>query len=530
MLYSVYRYSQDTLKECFVNALADRHEHIVENKQHLTCLTNYFDKIKTQTIIVEQEYVNRDFLEDYSSYYVRSYTEYRRNCHRLHFFKNQFSERDFDDLLRGDKVELSAESLQDNYQGYMVLKPLPTTIIGRTCLVTYPGEGKRHFPAIRKYAVSLYGINLEVESLAYQEQDSIVSACASSAIWSVFHGTGKMFQHRIPSPVEITKWATKYFPFSNRHFPNQGLTGEQMALAIREVGLEPYLYNVDDIDTLKATVYAYLKGRIPLVLGFSLFDVINGEAKPRGGHAVAICGFCTGGEVSNTYRSIEGLQLSASRIDKLYVHDDQIGPFAKMETDGVLKIENKDFPALKTTWPSGGEDFEFMLGIPQILIIPLYHKIRIPLEKVQSSTNSFNRLCLLINDLHEQQRLRPVLPRFEWDIHLITISDFKHSIFSNSQLAGEYKVSILTQRLPKYLWRAAAIIKGQPVFEFLMDATDIDQGTFFIGKIIYDPVFDTLLSTYLNLFDVSEEMDMTYVDMVKSFGNSSKKAPGAQGK
>jgi len=280
---------------------------------------------------------------------------------------------------------------------------------------------------------------------------------------------------------------------------------------------------VNEIDTLKFTVYAYLKGKIPLVLGFSLYDQINGKYISRGGHAVAICGFCEGGQLEDKYANIPGLQLQASRIDKFYVHDDQIGPFAKMETDGKILVDGGEYQTLKTTWPSQGNEIEHLLGVPEILIIPLYHKIRIPFEKVLASVNSFNRLYLTFNEWTIKVGSGPLLPLIEWDIHLVTISDFKQSIYLNKQLTGEYKRSILTQKLPKYLWRATAIVQNEPVFGFLMDATDIDQGTFFLMKIIFNTDFDTQIGQILQI-DISKEMNMTYADMVRSFQDITKDA------
>ena len=57
---------------------------------------------------------------------------------------------------------------------------------------------------------------LRVKSLSFQEQDHEVAACATSALWSIFHGTGKMFQHPILSPVEITKVAFEIMPLDTR--------------------------------------------------------------------------------------------------------------------------------------------------------------------------------------------------------------------------------------------------------------------------------------------------------------------------
>ncbi len=91
------------------------------------------------------------------------------------------------------------------------------------------------------------------------------------ALKTVFEqATAFLFQDHVPTPIEITKAAVRYFPFSNRNFPNKGLSEEQTAQAIRDVGLEPYLVTASDPDLIKATFYAYQKAGIPLIMGFGL--------------------------------------------------------------------------------------------------------------------------------------------------------------------------------------------------------------------------------------------------------------------
>ena len=181
---------------------------VVGAKLHTRYLETYFERVGAATIIVESEYIDRDFLEDFAGYYVRCFPEYERKCARLHFFTKPFSKNDVLQALDGSG--LLAGRLQTAFLGFIVVKPLPQTIIGRTCLTTYPEEQGRSFPITRTYEANLCGLNLTVKSLAYQEQDRVAAACATSALWSVFHGTGKLFHHHIPSPVEITQAANAF--------------------------------------------------------------------------------------------------------------------------------------------------------------------------------------------------------------------------------------------------------------------------------------------------------------------------------
>ena len=53
-------------------------------------MANSFDdilkKLDAVSFLVEFEYVDRDYLEDYSSYYVCCHHRYERFCIRVHFF------------------------------------------------------------------------------------------------------------------------------------------------------------------------------------------------------------------------------------------------------------------------------------------------------------------------------------------------------------------------------------------------------------------------------------------------------------
>src|SRR5205823_6150928 len=100
-----------------------------------------------------------------------------------------------------------------------------------------------------------------------QEQDAVAGACATSALWTILQGTGKTFQHSIPSPAEISNLAERHLPREARRAPSRGLTDDQALTVIRSVDLEPLQLNVRDRFTFQSSTYAYLRGNIPLYLG-----------------------------------------------------------------------------------------------------------------------------------------------------------------------------------------------------------------------------------------------------------------------
>lgn len=425
---------------------------VVKSKLHTSYFKEYFEALKAKTVVIENDYIDRDFIEDFSGYYVRCFHDYPRKCTRIHFFDNEFTAKDFSDLLiKGKTAALSEDKLQNAYLGFIVVKPLPKTIIGRTCLKTYPEEKRRHFPIVRNYTSSLFGINLSVETLAFQEQDRVAAACATSALWSVFQGTGKLFQHPIPSPVEITKQANMFSDHESRSLPSEGLTAAQMAHAVRSVSLEPIIQRVSDEYVLKGSIYAYLRGKIPLIMGADLYDASKKYASRLGKHALAAMGYSLGAKTTKPY---QGFLLRASRIDKIYVHDDQVGPFARMGFDDikVLLEDGVELGSLSTSWKGSDGKMGSVRAIPDFILVPAYHKIRIPFSVVHDEVFSFDTF---IENLRNS-KVVPLAGRLEWDIYLTTVNDLKKDLFDSKNLDGDYRKGVLLESMPRFMWRATA--------------------------------------------------------------------------
>ncbi|MCD4657606.1 MAG: hypothetical protein K8S87_08695 [Planctomycetes bacterium] len=518
--FDINNYSIDKLIK-IISKKSKITEKKVRRKLHTKYFEEYFKEVGARKIIIENDYIDRDYLEDYSGYYVRCFRPYLRKCTRLHFFNQYFSKNDFNKVLSAEDTQLTTERLNNSYLGFIVIKPLPETVIGRTCLKTYVKENAddnsvmRIFPSFRNYEVNLFGIELSLESLAFQEQDHVVAACATSALWTVFQGTGKLFQHRILSPLEITKIATN-LPFSkSRNFPSKGLSIEQMAQAIREVNLEPYFPPTKDEHILKSVIYAYLKANIPLVFGVELVDT-SSKPKPnaiKGKHAVAVTGFNLGFKKSAPYKK-SNFHLTASKIDKIYVHDDQVGPFARMIFDDYPLKNKKGNPLLSlyTSWKGKDNQIGSMRAIPIGLLMPLYHKIRIPLITIHEIILEFDSiisytLALLHSINNPKNQINSIQSDIEWDIFLSTVNDLKTELIKENEIKGESLRSILTQSLPRFVWRAIAYSEKQKIIEFIFDATDISQGDLIVQAIIYKEyylIFFKQIPSILEAFSPTE--------------------------
>ena len=490
--FKVLPYSAETLIQ-LLSELSSANPARVAAKTHIEYFREYFRMVDAKTLVVEPNYTDRDYLEDFAAFYVRCHAGYRSSCARIHFFSVAFDADQLVKVVEQADGLLRHEDLQREYIGFIVVKPLPATIIGRTCLKTYPSEGRRYFPVTRKYTANLLGMAFEVSTLAYQEQDTVLAACATSALWSVFQGTGKLFQHPIPSPYEITRGATEHALRPAREFPNKGLIPPQMVKAIRDVGLEPDVTAVNLDLTLKAAAYAYLRVGIPFLLlakqyDPAIHDSVTGGPKLRGGHAVAVTGYSLGGSAA-TALSPAGTLFRASRIDKLYVHDDQVGPFARMELDcpPLEFTKNEETvisvgPVMKSSFALHNQTMRTLYLVPDLLIFPVYHKIRISFVTVMAKAVQADSGVEKF-----RQRVPDILKnRLEWDIFLTTGHQFKEELREGKLINGDELLAVLERPLPKFVWRCIGLHNNSPALEILFDATDIEQADFRLAIFFYD--------------------------------------------
>lgn len=482
--FEVFPYTVSKLEEIYLDKTPIS-SYILNNKYHLkSYFPEYFNHVKPQTIVVENNYIDRDFLEDYAGFYVRCFKPPPRECTRLHFFSEKFDKDDFESLLSGANDTLRNKLTgPDAYLGFIVLKHLPETIIGRTCLRTYPPSQRRLFPATRDYDANLFGLQLKVQTLAFQEQDRVASACATSALWTVFNGTGMLFQHQLPSPFEITRTATEGMPIVERMVPNEGLNMIHIASAIRHVGLEPLLFSLTSNEFLKRTVRAYVDFGIPVMLLLVIGDEL---------HVVAITGY--------SIPEVDVDDFIADRIDKLYVHDDQIGPFARM-TFG--NIETVEIDGNKIKGPSFTSSWDEKVVATNI-IVPIYHKVRITHEHILWLISKFNAA------------IQAYQTGLIWDVRLTSVNKMKIEISQCKNISSEYRREILLEKMPRFLWRVTACSKNsRTLFDLLFDATDIEQGQFFTRAIEYDPDLMDTCRTLSN--EIDETVAVLFKGMIEWF-------------
>ncbi|NPE31752.1 hypothetical protein HNV12_28105 [Methanococcoides sp. SA1] len=404
-------------------------------------LARYLTALGAETVVVEDGYIDKDYLLDYSNFYCRSFSPHEKDTTRLHFFKDEFTEKDFLENFHCNDDFRTRLKGEGNYLGFVVVKPIASQInsnfIGRTLLKSYDhqvGTDKRGFLS-HEYEASLYGLNLTVKSLPYQMQDSIVAACATTAIWSSLNALNKSFGVPLQSPYEITNTSVG-FPGTDRNFPSAGLTTFQMKNYFNAIGIETEEINVEAKPTaLPAAIKAYLNYNLPIiaVLRFEERDSLN-QLKRKNYHAVVVSGYRINTD---------------NEIVELYIHDDGIGPYSR-----VLPMNgNAHFTSWKNEWIS---ERGYTHIYVEKLIVPLYPKIRLSFNKLFDLYTNFNK------SMSEQG--------FGMEFFLTDIKQYKRELLSKNI---DDKMEFLTSPCPKYIWVFRTIKDQKTIIDTLLDATSI---------------------------------------------------------
>ena len=488
--YGIFQYNTNNFS-AYISYQTDTSLSTIKQKPQITYLDNYITKLaknKQVVFIYENEYIDKHYLDDYATYYVKCFSTYRKTTSRIHFFqvedpKLNYKE-EFKKALNGDKTFITS----DNYLGYIVIRPIPQTFLAEICLKAYTNESYKYM-ILKNYKISLFGIELQIKSVAFQEQDKILSACATTALWTFFHAHPRQNQATLPSASAITKSAYSEKNGYNREFPNTGLSTEMICRSLRVNNLAPEYFEfskeknfLDDktrINLLKEYIYAYISSGLPLILGV----LVQEESKvdncqqgncqnvsEKGLHAVTILGYAK----ENTDE-----RLVSHGINKLYVHDDRYGPFMKMDFDN--ESFNVSLQANKSV--TNVSNFKDEIYSPDTLIVGVYHKIRIPYLRIKySGIDLQDSLVKYLKKMGKDEHAE-IISKFQWDIQLKENNKLKKEIL-NSNI--KMKEMYLTKSLPKYLWSARVILMGKVIFEMIFDATDIDHGNVFLDIIPID--------------------------------------------
>lgn len=474
------------------------------------------------SILLEHHYIDRDFLEDYSRFYLGRFGNDGYKCARLHFFNCELTHKQLDALLAGDSnvvfeaettAKLTLEKLQEHYLGFMVIKPLTRAFVGKTCLRVSGDRGVGKKKIDKRYDVNLFGLRLTIDSIAFQEQDKVVAACATTAIWTALHCIPSKSVKDIKSCSEITTAALNYIDGSSNGFPNKELSNKQIQRTLDVEGLRYHNSNLEKStkEFFREYLVAYIDSDLPLILTGTVYDLKSDESDEfvKAGHAITVLG----------YDFRDGANW-------VYVHDDRLGPYARAEIvilDSLLKDQTPKEAkgrwglALSiresdtTAWASPHE-----IIVPDISIVPADKKARLPFKFAHGTAV---RIAEQIEGLLETEVVPLIgiqMPKISFKIKLSSIANARDDVWTHAthRKVGdslgswsldqslldrwrEEKLRFLTGHLARLHWQIDFFWNDERAFRVLLDATDIPLGNAISNIYMYDPIYaDAMLGGF----------------------------------
>lgn len=378
--------------------------------QYLRC---YLHDLRATTVVIEPNYFDRDYLDEFATFYATSSAGYVNICERAHYFSINVGKALFRDAVGGDSVAI--EKLQAAYLGHVVLRPLPRARLGRTVVRTYPddqGEADgtpRIMSPRRTYEAHVAGLTLTVKGLAWQQQDSGVGSCATIALWSMLHSSAFDDHHAIPTTAEITS-AAHTVAGTGRAFPaDEGLRVEQMLEVIKSRGLASVVIPGDvqgrfSRARFSTLVAAFVRSGYPILVNGELDE---GEGQLEG-HAICIVGFRSSKPASVPDNEVA---LDDANVDIIYLHDDNLGPnvrFRVVEVDdaagNTIDLKPEAPPPTNGDWPTTNPTETYGTITPTELVVAVHQELRTAPLALQQAAIKWSAWLPEILDLETKKK------------------------------------------------------------------------------------------------------------------------------
>lgn len=421
-----------------------------------------------QTLVVEDPYVDRHYLEEYAGYYATLFSPPKARVTRVHIFRQALTSDDFEKYLTAahkDPTGAVTAELTKSYFGFVVVRPLPAAPIGRTILRSYQSSPDRVYgPYGAPHVVHLAGLELRVTGTPFQQQDQGVGACATAALWSSLARVVRTDGGRAPTPLSITMAATR-FNHEGRVLPAEaGLGVDQMCSAVRELGYAPFLFRPAEEHALfLMALQCYVRSGMPPVLHVS--------DAGKDAHAITVVGFRGShpeGDPPPLTRTVSpSHSIVTDGMSRLYVHDDRFGAYARMKW---LPPEAKgELPRLQFSPDEEGYEHLCQPMKIWVALVPLYPKLRLSATDLIEFSAAYIGMLKYIAGEGRRGGLRF---RFRFVQGGMYLSD----LLKNQRIAAHRTARFLRSvLLPRYVGVIEAWLDDGWFCDFILDSTDIKR-------------------------------------------------------
>lgn len=354
---------------------------------------------RCDTIQVEYPYYDSDYLSAYYSHYAQKFKKYKKTCCRLHLESNK------------------------NYYGYITLRPsVEGTKFGKTYIDPELLVDKNAYLMLSSFTAHVIGQKLEIRCFPWKKQQTDVSVCAHTALWTIIRYFGNKYKNYADTTIgDIVEKVENDW---GRKTPSLGLTLVQMSNVLKYYGFSPLVICEGNNTDFKISeeVIAYVESGLP-VLGFLGTQ----------DHAISIIGH---GEIN--YDRVERFEETpdlldkkanvishAKLIDSFYVMDDRFFPYREVP----IQLPDKE------------NEVDYGMNELRYALIPLY-----------------NRMQLTYRDVYARMISWLGAKEMNWEeinvsrIYITSANSLRQRAMESSTMPQILKDIIQTLSLPKFVW------------------------------------------------------------------------------
>lgn len=385
-----------------------------DSRQHtIHVIRGHLDTLRDDlTIVVETDYVDKVYRDSYYTLYSTKLRDYSRSCVRLSFFEPIFDE--YTEITVNN-----IESLKRAYLGYLIIRPLAESCIGRNLIS--PKAKRISSMLICKTSAhpTCMGLKMRVEGFPHSSQDGEVMSCAETTLWSILEYFGSKYSDYRPAlPSDIIA-ALKPFSYE-RQIPSSGLSFEQISIVLKNQGFGSKVYERNN-PMFQEIFTCYIESGIPLAVCIETKDF---------GHAVV----CIGRKDIN--RDIIQTEGDSQIYGKNYCI------WNKCVEEFIFNDDN--YPSYQPTTfkkPTAYySDVDWHSGIITHFIVPLHPKVYLDAElAIQAS----NYLVAKKINVPEHNVIRTFL---------VSNRTYREYIIKNDDISEEIKQVYLHIDMPKFVW------------------------------------------------------------------------------
>jgi hypothetical protein len=301
-----------------------------ENSRITQNLLRHLKELGAKSVLIEEEYLDRDFSEAYSGFYSKLFKRHSKLCFRLLFFSEALAA-----AMSNEDPKVQATSLEEigkqGFLGQVILRPIHKAPIAQAVLRPPPSPIGLETHLLVKSPIHVHstGATFVVQAIPMTQQDQRVGACAQAAIWTCvrhFH-----FRHSGPwvSMLGVNDAAMARAQWSvSSTIPNgsEFLSLNEMVSALHAVGRKPLTYLAEKQNPPQWTnlrpadvINRYVDSGIPVIVGLQF---------GRMGHAIV----ATGQVFANQPQTMP-LPAKPTRAEycaAFLINDDQQGPNLRM--------------------------------------------------------------------------------------------------------------------------------------------------------------------------------------------------------